>query len=264
MTTRIHPVSIFALAFLFGLMFSCTATEQHATPTFAPTITLTNTPIPTVTDMPTPTATSTPTIRPSIGTPTPSNDQVIALLAQTPQPTLMSVAPPNETGIIPGLTTEDQVIALAGQPWSKNRANWSYNSSKMPDLQSVLFSRGIVREINVETLNMTAETVVLQYGPPDLVAYYFIKDSPSNIPVTAAPLGPPFGYLVYLSKGIEFSFSCRHFLYENGVRSCPGLEREANVDYKKYHIPMTITDWLSQQPNSSDNLYIRPWTGFSD
>lgn len=208
------------------------------------------------------------------GTATLSNEAILDELVKTPELTPIAFASPNETGIIPGHSTEDQVSHVLGEPTRKNVSQsmtiWNWRRPIIQHLESVSFSQGIVQEITLEVESATAETIVAEQGIPELVVMYpKYEQSTLATPVTSAPFGPPFGFLVYPSKGILFEIYCDPGFIQfrqscPSVQSCTGVPRQIPVILKKYFIPTTIIQWVRQQPRSDRAFCIRPWTGFSD
>ncbi len=195
-------------------------------------------------------------------TPTISNSAVLTLISATPQPSRPVAAPPDETGVIPGKSTAADVANRLGSPRAIRGNDWSFGTPLVSNVVAVKFSEGIVQEMTLEVpADATAEGVLAQHGPPELVAFFPQPERPASaVPVTPPPLGPPSGELVYLSRGVLFHFVCN----EAGLRTCPGVSRKVPIYYKVYFIPMAMEDWVSRQPRPPDSFYIRPWSGFTD
>lgn len=257
MTASMNSIRILVLVLLTALLSSCASpmgTTSQAVP--QPATVMSNPGVPSAR----PTSTiSTPEFT---GTPTVTNSAVLTAIASTPRPTRLHTALSNETGIIPGESTEKDVEGHLGKPRVNRGTVWSYNTPLVPGLAEVRFSRGLVQEIMLWTYSEPASsTIIDQLGPPELVAYFPRPERPvSSVPVTEPPPGPPSGELVYASRGVLFHFFCN----EAGLQTCPGVSRKAPIYYKVYFVPMTVQDWVTQQSLPTGSFYIRQWAGFSD
>ncbi len=253
---------------MWGTVVSCNA----PTPTLAPTVspprrltTATETRIrPSATPVPSPSATATQSVSPTpAGTATPLNAAILTRLAQTPSPVVLREAQPNATGLVPGQTTEAQALAALGEPREQSKFKgmdyWFYILPTQPTLSALYFSNGVLQELDFRPKDLTVERVVAQFGPPDLVFFYPIPDRRGPVPVTLAPPGPPWGFLVYASSGLEFDFFCRDV-----KEYCPGVRRAYDVRFQTYFVPMSISGWLKRLNKQEGDFYLRPWTGFVD
>jgi hypothetical protein len=157
---------------------------------------------------------------------------------------LSIAAPTNRTGLTPGKSTKQDVIARLGKPKGDPQSDfWSFGTPNVANVVEVRFSQGVIEEMRVWTSpDTTAQTVIDQYGPAELVVFYPQPELPSSkVPVTLAPPGPASGDLVYASKGAVFHFSCN----EAGLRTCPGVSRKAPISYEKYFIAFTFVRGLA-------------------
>lgn len=270
----------------FGLLFfvnvSCGSSGAETRSASPQTATIVH-----VGQSPEPTESNTPTLVPAliigtatplgasptfVETPTPSNAAVMTSVAQGAQPTLVFPAPPNETGIIPGVSTAEQVISILGEPTYKDPApyngviSWGWKNPSVKNLLGIGFSGEIVQGISLNTPNTTAEMIVALHGVPEWVIYYPSPDINSlTKPSTRAPIAPPMGELLYLSKGLKVHFFCdpsKTFVACQAVQTCKSIPREAPIQWKDYAIPLSITEWIRQEHLSDQRFCIRPWSGF--
>lgn len=160
-----------------------------------------------------------------------------AVLSQTRQATPLPRAMPNETGLIPGQTTQTEAFAredwLSKSIWSNGR---HYNFSVRG--YWVAFAGDLVEQVDLSGSAGVASTVIAQYGPPELVVFYL----------------RPYMF-VYPTRGVAFQIRC-----VPSTSLCLNDLTQVPVVARYYFIPMTLNEWVArEQPYWPEGHYIQAW-----
>lgn len=189
------------------------------------------------------------------GTRTPSNSEILNTVQTTVWPSPVPGVPRNETGIVPGRTTDKDVKALLGEPESiydlkGKRAWWYLECYSCPGIKLVTFEGNTVWEVKINPPGgFTADQIIRENGTPEMVV--LIQAPPMDVPPE------PVALLSYSSKGIYFELWCK----TDPNQSCNGVRRQAHAYSKVYSVPMTSADWIRKQ-GLVFPLNISKWTGF--
>lgn len=218
---------------------------------------------PTLTPTPTyrPTWTANPALMPASPDAEQRNGDMLAALKQTVQPTPLSQARTNETGLIPGQTTEQQVVNLLGEPAkkgmvSRGRSFWEWGGVLGAASLRVAFSNGVVIQVERTVRDLTAKALVVQYGGPEFVLFHPnpVYYNPNN--GTLAPPRPTWHELVYPTRGISFYVGPIYGWFSESIPADTPIYEE------HYFVPVTIFEWVEREkPYWEKHWYIGQWTG---
>lgn len=188
-------------------------------------------------------------------------------LVPTPTEFPFPTGPNNAAGIIPGLTTFEQVKLRFGEPISAGAGveAWWFNDIALEDSLAsqyqatlvVFVQDRVVSEFQIifpPTSTLTAETVVTSYGPP---AYVELASPQPNTEL------PAWSALLYPQYGVFFELQCSASIDE-GCHQVKKSDRVGRIDFFLPKSTHAFLDQLEANFPSGSWFDIILWPGFKE
>ncbi len=160
--------------------------------------------------------------------------------------------------LVPGKTTRDQVVALWGEPASREGLNypiWNYGTPGQVGHASVFFEdKEHVSAVFVDLTQgeCTLGDVVATLGPPEIVELLI---PPTPLPGKYASTAYPLREFHYPTKGVSYQSLCP----SEKVQNCSSLQPADGVGLVLYYQPMTVEKLIAGSYAGSTFV---EWSGF--